>query len=192
MANKPIQRQYEIHQRRGLAGQLARPHDPNVFHTGRLGVSGANGVARPGYGVFYDRSDNVYKVPSSAAEESQVIGMVSYDQQVNQTSATFPTDSNSDTFIEYQNNDLIKVAVMGTFYAIANAVLEYGDLVKFDEADLKWDVVSSVKDVANPANIAGVMDIIRALHSVNIVCVNQQPVSADGLAELRIGGWRSF
>ena len=70
--------------------------------------------ARPGDAVYYDAGENQVAVPTTDAEELQVIGIVAYDQgTVQGTLSAFPANANSDAFIEYVDNEIVKIAVFG-------------------------------------------------------------------------------
>ena len=119
-----IQGNYARHQKTGFYGDVSRPNTPYFFEVGQVSVS-----VKPGYGVLYDATADKWKLPTTAAERLEVSGIVSFDSALK---------ANSDGEIEFAANALIKVGVMGHFYAKAGEALEYGDLVVFDQGDSDW------------------------------------------------------
>ena len=135
-----IQRVFRRHQQPGWVGGLARPNEPHAYDTGRLNVPASGRKARPGDGVYWNATANRFQVPTTDAQELLVLGIVAYDPgTVQSTLGTAPTTENSDQFIEYVDDDVIKVAVLGTFYLIAGGAVEYGNILRHQNDDYKWD-----------------------------------------------------
>lgn len=188
-----IQQRFRAHQQEGWPGQLARPNEPHFFHTGTLYVPANGRNPRPGDAVLYDASQDSFKLPTTAAESAQICGIISYDQGTVQKSlASAPTGVNSEGYVEYKDDDIIKVGVMGTFYVIAGSAMEYGQLVQWDRADWLWDPHTRAT-LALTGNTAanindGVNALIAALMTCPVICVSREPVKANELAEIRING----
>ena len=173
-----IQRVFRRHQQPGWVGGLARPDAPYAYDIGQIHVPTSGRKGRPGDGVIWDATENQYKVPTTAAEELLVIGIVAYDAgTVQSTLGTVPTTENSDQFIEYEDNAIIKVGVMGTFWIIAGGACEYGDLMRHQNGDEKWN--------------ADTPSAYGELYKRAVECVSK--VGADGgIIEGRIGYGRTF
>ena len=173
-----IQRVFRRHQQPGWVGGLARPDAPYAYDTGQLHVPTSGRKARPGDGVIWDTTQNQYKVPTTDAEEFLVVGIVAYDAgTVQSTLTTAPTTENSDQYIEYDDDAIIKVAVLGTFYVIAGGAVEYGDILRHQMNDYKWDV-----DI--PTSYA-------ELFKRAVECVSKSGADGD-IIEARIGYGRTF
>ena len=113
---------------------------PYAYDTGRLNVPTSGRKARPGDGVYWNATANRFQVPTTDAQELLVLGIVAYDVgTVQSTLGTTPTTENSDQFIQYDDDDVIKVAVLGTFYLIAGGAVEYGNILRHQNDDYKWD-----------------------------------------------------
>jgi len=141
-----IQSVYELYQTKGLPGQCSRPNSPHFYQTAKLGGSVKG---RPGYGVHWDAADNNFQFPASAADELAVIGVASYDKGAIQKSlSSIPTGANSDQYIEYEANDVIRLGIMGFYWAVAGEAMEYGDLLYWDRTDLEWKKRGSIAGTA--------------------------------------------
>lgn len=143
-----IQDRYTAHQRRGFHGDVARPVPPCIYDTGRVSVA-----VRPGYGVLYDPTQDRWRLPTTDAERLEVTGIVGFDSSV---------VGNSDGQIEYAAGAVVKIGVMGHFYAEAGEALEYGDPVVFDQDDGDWIRYSRTIediDVTAPEDMTGTVDL---------------------------------
>ncbi len=172
-----IQSTYARHQRRGFYGDVARPNTPHFYEVGQTSVA-----VKPGDGVLYDATEDKWALPTSDAERLEVSGVVSFDSAVK---------ANADGVIEFAANALIKVGVMGHFYAKAGEALEYGDLVVYDEADGDWIKYSrTVDDYSGTVDATGVSDYVRGailgLPKTSVIATTK--ASSGGLVELRFSG----
>lgn len=199
-----IQRDYQRYQGRGLLGQCARPNVPHAYHTGKIHVPAGGTAPKPGFGVWYDQSENAYRLPTTDAQERQVIGILSYEQGINVRQSSYIGNTNQ--VLQYSDDDVVKVAVMGAFFAKAGEAMEYGDLVYFDRtaAELDWKKIDSISEAATPttgavasatgfanaysaANAKAVVDavvaalatILKNQQYVNVVCLDQTVASGD-------------
>ena len=175
----PVQTQFATTPGAGYPGSLSRAEEPHIYiHPAVFHLPAAGRKARPGDPVYYDAAENKFALPHNAATLLQTLGIVSYDLGTIQSLlAAIPAGSNSPAFIEYDDDAILKVGVMGTFYAIAGEALEFGDLVVWDVASFKWDKLTK------PAAFAD-------LHSYPVVVASRAPVAVDGLVELRFGSGR--
>ena len=133
----PIQRAYRRHQQPGWPGSIAKPGTPSEFVLAKIGVP-TNGTApKPGDGLAYSATNDDWRLPADTqAGRVSVMGMIIYDAGTIQGSLASPaTGANSDTEVTYADGDHVKVGIMGTFYAIANEAMEFGDAVAFDSGE---------------------------------------------------------
>ena len=188
---------YDIYQQAGWPGQQARPGEPYAYDTGVLHVpAAATRNPRPGDAVYWDETENAYAIPTTAAEVSSVVGLISYDASTLQSSlSAVPSGANSDAFIEYKDGAVVKVAVMGTFYAQAGSAMEYGEMIDWDTADFLWDPRTQAGEIGSGVSTVtalrtAVNSLISGLARLPIVCVSPEPVAANGVAEVRLGWGR--
>lgn len=188
-----VQQRFRAHQQEGWPGQLARPNEPHFYHTGTLHVPANGRNPRPGDALVYDASEDSFKLPSSAAEDAQVCGILAYDQGTVQKSlASAPAGVNSEAYVEYADEAVVKVGVMGTFFVMAGAAMEYGQLVEWQRDDYLWEphtraTLALTGNTAGNIN-TGVNNLIAALMTCPVICVSRAPVTANQLAEIRING----
>ena len=144
-----IQTTYARHQRPGFYGDVSRPIPPCIFDVGLTSVA-----VKPGYGVLYDATADKWRIPTTDAERLDVMGIASFDSAVK---------ANADGVIEYPAEAIIKVGVMGHFYAKAGEALEYGDLAVFDHGNDKgWiKYTRTIADFAatQPEDMTGTVDL---------------------------------
>lgn len=184
-----LQREFGRYPGRGYPGDLARPDEPHAFDIGLARVPAGGRAPRPGDAVYYDEVNDRFAVPTNAAQQRAVIGIVSYDPgKVAGTVSPLPDDGNSDVFVEYADGEEIKVGVLGTFWVTAGSAMKYGQPCSMATDDFKWD--SYVPDLDVPAGAVtrqGLIDIVEELRRRVSECVSPAPVAADGLAQVRIG-----
>ena len=191
-----FQTNYNIYQQDGWPGQLARANEPYAYHTGLVHVPTNGRKPRPGDAVYYDATQNSFALPTNDAQSQQAIGIVSYDPPTVQSSlSTVPDGANSDSYIEYANDSVVKIAVLGTFFVVAGEAVEYDQLVQWDRTNQDWRVVAN-----NPPNVSGgsvsalvtsVNAAFDALRRTPVTVVSPEPVAANGIVEVRIGWGRS-
>ena len=191
-----VQVQYDINPQIGYPGGLAEPERPYAFTNGIINVpSAATRKPRPGDGVFYDQSENRWAVPTSDAEARLVRGILSYRLDTVQSvlSAT-PAGANSNSYIEYDDNDPVRIGIFGTFFIVAGEALEYDDRLIWDRTDGKWNVVASpvVAGADLNAVIGSVNTALQSLGRVPIECVSPAEVADNGIALARIGYGRVY
>lgn len=140
----PIQRRYRRDQQPGWPGSLARPVEPHAYDTGQIYVAPGSTAPEPGMAVIYDATRNMYRLPATAAEVKAVVGLISYDSGTVQTGGqTVAGNANSDFAVQYGDGAIVKVGVLGTFYSVAYAAMEYGDRVRWRIADLQWEAYAT-------------------------------------------------
>ena len=159
----PIQSSYGRHQQPGWPGSKAKPGAPMEFVTGPVGVPTNGTKPKPGYGVYYNKTNKDFRVPTTRDQALLVEGIVIYDAGTVQGSKSTPsTDVNSDTLVEYEHGRVVKIGIFGTFFAVAGGALEFGDLVVFDHGvDKDWiklDRAIADFDAAEPEDYSGTVD----------------------------------
>ena len=169
---RQIQTVYNRYQQKGFVGALVRPNAPYEYDNGLAGVT-----VSPGQGVWYDASNNDFRLPTSAAERLLVVGIVSYDPGTVQSNlASVPSGSNSDTDIEFAADANIKIGVRGSFFVVAGEALEYGDQLVYNQTTERW--------VAAPALTADATSLPKA----SIVCIERAAVADGDIIEVRHNG----
>ena len=121
-----VQHDFTYYKRRGYFGDIARPNDYPIFDS--LTSAEDDGLV-PGDGVSLDGYGKAVR-PSHVLDESEVIGIVSFNQN------DVPTSGVSD--ILYKSGSIVKIGVRGTFWGKAGETLKYGDIVKFDYTEKDW------------------------------------------------------
>ena len=192
----PVQVDYGRYPEKGYLGDVARPAEPFAFDLGLAHVPTSGRKPRPGDAVYYDTTANGFAVPTTAAQRTAVIGIVSYDPGVvSSTLASAPTDANSDQFVEFYDDDPIKICVFGTVWVRAGSAMEYGQVVQQDTystPDYKWDPYTPDLSVPNTfadlaAARAAVFAVVENSRSRVFECVNPTPVADSDLVQVRIG-----
>ena len=124
----------------GLPGELSRPNEPYAIDFLPAQVPASGRKPRPGDGVYWNATANGAAAAASAANELVCIGIVHYDlSKVQTTLGTQPSGADTNLKIEYEDGEFMPVIVMGTVYARAGGACEYGQLMRFQNADHKWD-----------------------------------------------------
>ena len=175
----PVQTQFGTSPGAGYPGSLSRAEEPHIYiHPAIFHLPSGGRKARPGDPVFYDATENKFALPAKAADLLLTLGIVSYDLGTIQgTLAAIPTGSNSNAFIEYEDDAILKVGAMGTFFAIAGEALEFGDLAVWDILTFQWDKLTKPTSIAE-------------LHANPVVVASRAPVKVNELVELRFGSGR--
>ena len=137
-----IQRTYRTHQQPYYVGQLAKPFAPHAFDVGPLNIPTGGVDVKPGWPVRYDRTNDAYQLPTTAAEELETIGIVSFDSAVTAKSVTRPAGANSPSAIEFKDGNAIKVLRFGHVAVQVNSAVEYGQRLYFDTTNRVWEVVA--------------------------------------------------
>ena len=189
---KTVQIQYNRYQQDGYLGQLSRPNEPHAVRLGKLHVPAGAAVRkpRPGDPVLYDATENQFKIPTDAAEAKKIVGIIGYDvQEISSQLSSIPTGANSDTYLEYEDNDLIRIVELGSAFVLSGEALEYGDRLLWDHVTFKWDKQAAIT-VAG-ANVAALVISMNAalanLQSKPAICIARAPVVADTLTEINLG-----
>ena len=193
-----VQSVYNTYPDLGYPGDIARPSEPHAFDTGLAQVPSNGRKPRPGDAVYYDRSANGFAVPTSDPQRAAVVGIVSFDPGVVQsTAASTPSGSNTDKFIEYDDGDELKVVVFGVVWVEAGSAMEYGQLVQQDtysSPDYLWDPYTTDLTIEAATSVADLRTEVVALadsfRSKTFTCVSPAAVAANGLAQVRISQGR--
>ena len=145
-----IQQVYDLHQGILWPGQLANPKAPFHIINGIAHVPMNGRTLRPGDGVYYDTTENQWAYPTTAAQSRMVRGIVTWDSSVVPSAAdSIPSGSNSPNFIEYKDNEVAKIGIMGIFGIRAGAAIEAFAQITQDRTDFEYDPVTRVAAIAN-------------------------------------------
>jgi len=131
MVTPVIQSAYRRYEQAGWPGALARPHAPYAFDSGQIRVPTGGVAPAPGYPVYWDATNNRFALPTTDALNQTVCGILSYDGGTVASSLSATTE-NSPLGIEYKNDAVVKIGVLGTFWGIAAEAMKYGDLVEWE------------------------------------------------------------
>ena len=136
-----IQNSYSINPPVGFPGTIAEPNSPTRIEIGTLYVpSGATRAnPRPGDAVYYNTANDGWNVPSNAADQLQVGGIL-----------TYPADSvaNSASILEFSDGDQVEVITMGVVWVIAGGACDRGDIMVMQTDDWKYNATARVTTVA--------------------------------------------
>ena len=103
-----VQRSYELYPDYGYPGQIAQGY--GLFHVeeGPIHVpAAATRKPRPGDAVYYDKTENGFAIPTSAAQSARVLGILTYRSD---------TVANEESILEYDDEDAVQVCVFGTVF----------------------------------------------------------------------------
>ena len=141
-----LQQNYEINPPFGFVGQIAEPNSPNRVEKGVLHLAAADprGVAaqdgaRPGDSVYYDQTNDGWRVARSAATQLLVGGILGYRQD---------DIASADGIVAFQDGDEIEVITMGVVWVVAGGASERGDIMVMQTDDWKYDNTARVTSVA--------------------------------------------
>ena len=148
-----VQQNYEQYPEHGYPGLVARPEEPCTVELGILGTSSISRAAAPGAGLFWDRANEVWRIPQSGAEDRTVTGLLSYDQSKVQ----------KDEVVEIAVGDEIQVGIMGVFWATAGEALKRGDRVIFNASAGNWNRTDSYAPDTVTVDAGGVASAIQGL-----------------------------
>ena len=180
-----IQTEYTRYQQPGWVGGLARPNEPFIYDTGPLYVATSGTLPRPGEPVRWNATQDAFQLVSTSTR-ANMVGIVSYEPATVQGAlTTVPAGANSPAFVEYADGAFVKIGVLGTFWVIAENAMQYGDPVRYNATERKWESYTPALPATydNAASLA----LIRALP---VTCVSAAPVAVDGIAEIRFGHGR--
>ena len=136
-----LQRTYEINPERGFPGQIAEPNSPHRIEAGVLYVPGGATRAnpRPGDAVYYNTANDGWNVPSNAADQLQVGGILTYRADAVQSVSSI---------LQFSDGDQIFVVTMGVVWVIAGGTCDRGDIMVMQTDDWKYNATSRVTTVA--------------------------------------------
>lgn len=185
-----VQSVYATYPEKNFPGNIARPGEPMSIERGLLRVATGTRNPRPGDALMFDRGENRFRLPTSASEARQVVGILGYDATEIQSGADLDT-------VSFSDNDEIRVNTFGTFWVTAGEALRWGDRLIWNTANQKWHI----RQAPDPGNAAGttaanigdsVLAGLQLLTTLPIACVSINEVAADELAEARIGFGRVY
>ena len=169
-----IQLSSNTYPNRGFPGELSRPGEPYAIDFLPAQVPASGRKPRPGDGVYWNATANGAASASSAAQELLVLGIVHYDlSKVQDKLSAVPSGSDSAQYIEYEDGEFMPVIIHGSVYVRAGGACEYGNLMRFQEDDYKWDA-------DNPSSYAETFR--RSIECISLVGAD------EGLIEVRLSG----
>ena len=124
----------------GLPGELASPGEPYRIQLLPVHVPASGRKPRPGDGLYWNATSNGVAAAASAANELIVIGVGHYDlSRVQNRLTAVPSGADTAQYVEYDDGELMPVVLMGSVYVRAGGACEFGDLMRFQDNDFKWD-----------------------------------------------------
>ena len=137
-----VQQSYSINPPVGFPGQIAEPNSPTRVERGTLQVpaSATRANPRPGDHLYYNNTQNAWQVPTSAATQLQVGGILGY--RADDVAA-------SNDFVQYSDGDEVEVITMGVVWVVAGGASERGDIVVMQTDDWQYDAVTRVTAVTD-------------------------------------------
>ena len=199
MAKFPHQSNYDVKQARGRYGLIARSNGPYAVDFGPAYVPNNGTDLQPGYGVYWNSTNNGFAHPTTDAQLKQIVGVCSYNVGTVQStlSSGIPSGSNTDKVLKYANGVPVRILVSGAIWLKAGTAAAYGDILRYNRADKDWDKVD-VGDLFTdiPAAFANLPAARTAVHALvgeveealryPIVRVISRSVSAGGLVLARL------
>ena len=92
--------------------------------------------------------------------------------------------------VEFKDGAEIEVGVLGGFWVVADAAIEYGQKLFWDRGSFKWEQAAGISVADN--TVAAINAALASFGTVPVVCASRNPVAANGLAIARIGYGRIF
>ena len=137
-----VQQSYSINPDIGFPGQIAEPNSPMRIQEGRLFVATGDSRQnpRPGDAVYWDNSNDAWRVANAAANQLRISGILTYRADI-VASAT--------NFAQYSSGDQIFVVTMGVVWVTAGGTVEQGNQLEFQTDDYKYDSLARVTAIAN-------------------------------------------
>ena len=144
-----IQINHALFQQAFLPGQHAMPNAPYFIMEGAIHVPSSGRKPRPGDALYYNTTNDQWAYPTSAAQRALVRAIVTWDKSTLTTSlAAIPSGSNSNQFVEYDDNQIAKIALVGIFAVTLGAATEaFAALIS--QADFKWDPLTKPTALAS-------------------------------------------
>ena len=135
-----VQNSYAINPPVGFPGQIAEPNSPTRIEQGYLYLDSGDPRAaatppgaRPGDAVYYDTTNNAWRVAYDANSQIAIEGIITYPAD---------TVANANSFVVFASGDAIEVVTMGVLWVIAGGASERGDQLLMHTDDWKYDNVS--------------------------------------------------
>ena len=174
-----IQTNYSINPGIGTPGVLVRPTSPHAMDSGQIRVPTSGRNPQPGDAIYYDRTNNRFALPIDDATNRLVCGILGY---------RFDTIQEDDQTIQFDNDDFVQIFTMGTVWVRAGDAVEWGDLLRWQTDDYKWNAhTRATLSTSDTYTDAAVNAVIADLGRYPIVCVSPEPVADEGIAMAQIG-----
>ena len=172
-----IQSTYTVRPDIGRPGVLSRPTQNPFIDPGVAYVPSSGVAPEPGFGVYYDKANNGFAVPTTSDQQELVCGIV-----------TSPGNriQENDGDVEFKNGDPIEIITVGDIWVTTEGAVEYGDTMQFDYTAKKWESLA----IPSPGtSSASHTNWFNALQLVRVTVVSTS-AKADELVSVRIGAGR--
>lgn len=178
-----IQTKYERDPEIGKPGMIARATPIPFVEVGYSQVDSSERVPRPGDAVIRDNATgvNAFKVPATAAEITQVVGIVAHRDQEIPVRNTDTTDA-----VQFKDGTPIYVITFGCVYVNVTTggseTITWGTQLIWDApsaitGDSDWEAAPTLPGTF--ANAAAIQTYLASLPKVNIVAINEKPVAGN-------------
>ena len=161
-----VQTVYQINPDVGFIGDISRPNEPFAMDSGYLHVpTSATRNPRPGDAVYWNETNVQFAVPTSAAQQLLVTGILHYRKD--------DVAGDADQ-VEFEDGDFVEVCIMGTLWVRAGNAVHYQRVIEWQTGDYKWN------QQAPPTAVAG-------LYRNPIVSASRFVAADTDIIEARIG-----
>ena len=169
--SKPIQRTYSRYRKDRFIGTVARPGESLETIKGTIHVpSGATYYPTPGDPVLFDTTLEQFKLPTTTAELSQVIGTLLLEEGAVTTPVTPTVNSNNFGVVQYADGADVVVMLKGTTGVRAGAALKFYDRLMWNFTTHKYVVASAVEVATNSK--ADIDSALALLGRSNFTCMS--------------------
>ena len=137
-----VQQSYSINPAVGFPGEIAEPSSPHRVEYGVLHVASADTRAnpRPGDALYWDDTNNAWRVAHNAATQLTLQGILSY---------RIDDIAGSDSILQYRSGDNIEVITMGVVWVTAGGAVERGQQIQMQTNDWKYNSVTRASAIAD-------------------------------------------
>ena len=166
-----LQTNLQSRQQELFIGFPSRPFADCFIRSAKLYVP-TNGTApKPGDAVVWNNAQKAFTLPTSGTQSAALDGIIVLSQQI--------------TGVSYEDGQQIDVLLRGTIAVKAGNAVGYGNLVRWQTNDQKWDAASLA---ISGSNIAGVISSTNSALNVekNVRCISYDGAVDNGIFELAI------
>ena len=139
-----VQRSYSINPPVGFPGTIAEPNSPTRVERGVLHIGASDGRdtggARPGDALFWDTTNDAWRVAHDGGSVRSVAGFLSYPAD---------TVANASSIVTFASGAEIEIVTMGVVWVVAGGNVERHNFLEFQQGDYKYDNLARQTAIAN-------------------------------------------